>query len=248
MGSRTVAGQAYTRTTMNFIPYDLSHGALAEVGPEAFATRLLAWNGRRLALAAGGTHLGFVWTGTATLSCAAGTFTLGAGMYFAVPGEGSVTGDGAGVVATREGFGGLFSIGGPIEASGRLRYIDGCTDSLLVPPVVCGDPCLNALYFPPGVDQTEHTHPSARVGLVVSGSGECVTPDGASPLAPGLAFVIPADAPHRFRTAGDRLVVVAYHPDSDVGPTHEAHPMITRTIVGGVPASRIEALHTREQP
>jgi hypothetical protein len=231
---------------MNFIPYDLTHGELAEVGPDAFATRLSSFCAAPLALGPGGTHFGFVWRGTASVSCAAGTFTLGAGMYFSVPGEGSVEGGGAGVVATRVGYRGLFSIGGPIESAGRLRYIDGCTDSLLVPPVVCGDPCLNALYFPPGIDQTEHTHPTSRVGLVASGSGECVTPDGVFGLAPGLAFVIPANARHRFRTAGDRLVVVAYHPDSDVGPTHGAHPMITRTIVDGVPASRLEALHTRD--
>ena len=230
---------------MNFISYDLTHGELARVGPDAYATRLAAWRGAALALAPDGTHFGYVARGTAVLSCAAGSFRLGAGMYFAVPGDGSVSGD-AGIVATRLGYRGLFSIGGPVEETGRLRYIDGCTDSLLVAPAVCGDPCLNALYFPPGVDQTEHTHPTARVGLVAAGSGECVTPDGVVALEPGLAFVIPADARHRFRTAADRLVVVAYHPDSDVGPTHEAHPMITRTIVGGVPASRLGALHTRD--
>lgn len=240
-----MARQAYTRTVMNFISYDLTHGDLAEIGPDGFATRLSSFRAAPLALAPGGTHFGFVWRGAATVSCVAGAFTLGAGMYFSVPGDGEIEG-GEGIVATRLGFRGLFSIGGPIEAAGRLRYIDGCTDSLLVPPVVCGDPCLNALYFPPGVDQTEHTHPTARVGMVAAGSGECVTPDGVSALAPGLAFVIPADARHRFRTADGPLVVVAYHPDSDVGPTHESHPMITRTIVGGVPASRLEALHTRD--
>jgi hypothetical protein len=25
--------------------------------------------------------------------------------------------------------------------------------------------------------------------------------------------------------------VIAYHPDSDFGPTHENHPMVNRTIV-----------------
>jgi hypothetical protein len=40
------------------------------------------------------------------------------------------------------------------------------------------------------------------------------------------------------------MVVVAYHPDSDYGPTHEAHPMINRTVVRGVPASQIESIHT----
>jgi hypothetical protein len=47
-----------------------------------------------------------------------------------------------------------FALGGPCEAFGRLRYIDGCSDSLLVGPAVRGDPCLNHLHFPPGVSQT----------------------------------------------------------------------------------------------
>ena len=32
-------------------------------------------------------------------------------------------------------------------------------------------------------------------------------------------------------TADEALLVIAYHPDSDFGPTHERHPMINRTIV-----------------
>jgi hypothetical protein len=42
------------------------------------------------------------------------------------------------------------------------------------------------------------------------------------------------------------MLVVAYHPESDYGPTHEAHPMINRTMVGGVPASQIELIRTRK--
>lgn len=166
-------------------------------------------------------------------------------MYFAVPGAGSISGLGAGVVITRVGARGLFMLGGPVEPAGRLRYIDGCTDSLLVPPVMRGDACLNALFFPPGIDQTEHTHPTSRVGLVASGRGECVTPERVVALEPGLAFVIPAGARHRFRTADGSMVVIAYHPDSDTGPTHESHPMINRTMVDGVSAARLDALHTR---
>jgi mannose-6-phosphate isomerase-like protein (cupin superfamily) len=229
----------------DFVPFDVAHGPLAEVGPEPFASRLAAWDGGRLALAPGGTHFGFVCRGRAEISCGAGDFRLGAGMYFAVPGAGSVAGEGDGVVVTREGFRGLFMLGGPLEPDGRLRYIDGCTDTLLVPPVMLGDPCLNALYFPPATDQTEHTHPTARVGVVASGRGECVTPRRTFALSPGLAFVIPAGAHHRFRTGEDPMVVVAYHPDSDAGPTHESHPMINRTIVDGVSAARLGALHTR---
>ena len=52
----------------------------------------------------------------------------------------------------RAGF--PFQVGGPIEAMGRLRYIDGCTDSLLIPPWRRGEACLNHLHIPPGVEQT----------------------------------------------------------------------------------------------
>ena len=134
----------------------------------------------------------------------------------------------------------------PVEPVGRLRYIDGCTDSLLIPPQMLGDPCLNALYFPAHISQTEHTHPSPRIGLVARGSGECHTREATHSLFPGLTFIITADGKHRFSTTEEAMIVVAYHPDSDYGPTHETHPMINRTIVQGVSASQIELIRTRE--
>lgn len=231
-----------------FLPYALAQGILAEAGPPEFQSTLAGWRDGTIELSETGTHFGYVWKGSATLRSRSGSFEIGSGMYFALPGAGRLSGAGAGIVVTRTGYRGMFALGGPIEARGRLRYIDGCTDSLLLPPVLRGDPCLNALYFPPGVDQTEHTHPTVRMGLVVSGRGLCLTPRGEHALEPGLAFVIPADARHRFRTADEGMVVIAYHPDSDTGPTHEEHPMITRTIVNGVPAAGLPELHTRNAP
>ena len=210
--------------TAGFLPFDPTRGMLAETGTEEFATTLSAWNQGHLELGPDGTHFGYVWNARARLSCAAGVFELSAGMYFAVPGAGAIEGAGGEIVVTRWGHRGLFTLGGPIEAPGRLRYIDGCTDSLLVPPVLRGDACLNALYFPPSIDQTEHTHPTDRMGLVASGRGMCLTPGGDFALDPGRAFIIPAGARQRFRTAGETMTVIAYHPDSDFGPTHEAHP------------------------
>ena len=151
-------------------------------------------------------------------------------MYFAVPGELQIA-QGKGILVTRLGHRGFFHLGGPIEEIGRLRYIDGCTDSLLISPPLLGDPCLNLLHIPPGTRQTAHTHPSIRVGLVVRGSGECATPNARYSLRPGLGFVIAADALHSFHTNHEPLLVIAYHPDSDFGPTHECHPMVNRTIV-----------------
>src|SRR5262249_47328547 len=158
-----------------------------------------AWVEDALRLEAVGTHFGFIHAGSAVVQCASGTFMLRAGMYFAVPGEMHVA-RGSGILLTRLGHCGFFHVGGPIEPTGRLRYIDGCTDSLLIPPVLRGDPCLNLLHLPPSTRQTPHTHPSLRIGLVVRGTGRCMTPMGAVALAPGLAFVLRAGAVHCFHT------------------------------------------------
>lgn len=153
-----------------------------------------------------------------------------------------------------------FLLGGPIEKEGRLKYIDGCTDSLLLSPWKYGEPCLNHLHFPKGINQTPHTHPSIRIGLVVRGNGECITPFGNVPLEPGMLFAILPDsgrdaigtdgAPypegtHSFRTFGEEMDVIAFHPDSDYGPKDEEHPMINRTIVGGVSAKLLDDIRTK---
>ena len=215
-------------------------GELADLRSDAFPTVLSSWSAGTLDLPEGATHHGVVRSGTAIVEGAAGTFSLSAGMYFALPGGGRVGGDGDGLVVSALGHRGLFQVGGPLEATGRLRYIDGCSDTLLVPPARLGDPCLNALYFPPATDQTQHTHPSLRAGIVMSGRGVCrLGGEQEVPLLPGVAFVIRTDCLHSFATAEEPMVVVAYHPDSDVGPTDEEHPMISRTIVDGVPANRL---------
>jgi len=98
------------------------------------------------------------------------------GTYLSIPGAAEIKG-GSGIVTTRIDFEGFFVLSGPVEEIGHLRYIDDCTDSLLIPPVILDDPCLNLLHIPPHTEQTRHTHPSFRTGLIISGSGECVTPD-----------------------------------------------------------------------
>jgi hypothetical protein len=198
--------------------------------------RVRAWNGSALELSNDGTHYVFAFAGTSTLERreAKTTFPLAAGMFASVPGSCLVNGaatEGAGLVITHYGYDGFFQVGGPIEAKGRLRYIDGCTDSLLLAPPVLGDPCLNHLHIPAGTTQTKHVHPSVRVGMIVRGEGLCITPDAELSLRPGLAFMIPADLLHSFCTATSSLDVVVYHPDSDTGPTHEDHPMLNRTLI-----------------
>ncbi|WP_019498188.1 cupin domain-containing protein [Pseudanabaena sp. PCC 6802] len=166
-------------------------------------------------------------------------------MYFSLPGVGLIDGEtSSGIVITPLKFQGVFSIGGPIEPVGRFAYIDGGTNSLLIPPVYRGDPSFYALYFPPAVDQTLHTHTSYRIGAIVRGSGVCETPDGITELKPGIIFFIPSDRPHKFRTNEDSLVLVVFHPDSDTGFTHEDNPMLRRTMVDGISAAQLPDIHT----
>jgi hypothetical protein len=135
------------------------------------------------------------------------------------------------VIFTRFGFKGQNMIGGPLEKSGRLCYIDGCSDSLLVYPPRQGDPSLNALYFPSGVEQTFHIHPSIRLGVVVGGSGIACTPEGNKDLTVGTMFCIEERERHRFMTADESMTVLAFHPDGDWGPTDHNHTMLNRTYI-----------------
>jgi len=218
---------------------------LSLVDDPVFPSAFSSWRSCELALPDNGTHFGCVVEGSATLTCAAGFFELSPGMYFSVPGELRIQGTGCGFAATRLDFNGFFQIGGPAESEGRLRYIDGCSDSLLISPVVLGDPCLNLLYLPPGTTQRQHTHPSCRLGMIASGRGVCRTPDGDFDLRAGMVFQIAPDAMHSFHTHDESLRVFAWHPDSDTGPSHHDHPMINRTMVEGVSAADTLSTITR---
>jgi hypothetical protein len=46
-----------------------------------------------------------------------------------------------------------------------------------------------------------------------------------------LVFVIPEESQHSFHTENKALRVIAYHPESDFGPTDETHPMVNKTIL-----------------
>eukprot|EP00551_Chaetoceros_affinis_P004298 CAMPEP_0203666100 /NCGR_PEP_ID=MMETSP0090-20130426/3200_1 /ASSEMBLY_ACC=CAM_ASM_001088 /TAXON_ID=426623 /ORGANISM="Chaetoceros affinis, Strain CCMP159" /LENGTH=1400 /DNA_ID=CAMNT_0050529885 /DNA_START=59 /DNA_END=4261 /DNA_ORIENTATION=+ len=196
--------------------------------------------------------------------------TLSEGMWFSCPGKFQIDGgSGFVVMVTNKNHvkRGMFQIGGPLERNekneyiGILPYIDGCSDSILIHPTLMGYPCLNHLHFPKNIKQTQHTHPSGRAGIVFRGCGTCVVMGEHEeknnhsnltnqvvkkyPLLPGMVFVIPKDAPHAFETDDkSTLDIIAFHPDSDYGPTATHHPMINRTIVDGVSASAIPSIQT----
>ena len=153
--------------------------------------------------------------------------------FVACPGEISVSGKGMAIVIEKFGYRVPFQLGVIEETRGRLCYIDNASSSLLVSPARMGDPCLNLLTFPSGVIQTSHIHPTVRLGAVIWGSGECLWGEEKRkiPLTPGMTFCLPEAQVHSFNSGKDGLGVVAFHPDSDVGPTDFSHPMLSRTYL-----------------
>lgn len=132
----------------------------------------------------------------------------------------------------RLGYLGQAQVGGPIESSGRLCYIDGCSDSLLVYPPRLGDPSLNHLHFPGNVNQSYHIHPSIRLGFVAGGQGEaCVKDNSGGVLSAGDMFCIRERELHRFTTQNSHMDIIAFHPDGDWGPTDQNHTMLNRTYI-----------------
>ena len=186
---------------------------------------------RRLQLPAG-TNSILCLSGVVRLTDGHGLVTITQGMYAVIPSDCSLeTENGLAVAIHFPEAHGFRQFGGPIESTGRLTYIDGCTDTLLVCPPRLGAPCLNHLHIPARTDQSFHTHPSDRLGAILSGNGWCDTPNGTFELAAGVAWYIPTGCEHRFRTGSASLDVIAWHPDSDFGPTDDNHPMINRTIL-----------------
>lgn len=180
-----------------------------------------------------GTHFGYVLNDgrvNRAVTYEGREYPLYPNTMFSFPSMVEITGNARMRIFTAIGQQALLNISGDIGNWGKQNYIDGCTSTLIIPPVMKGDACMNALYFPENVQQTRHTHPSIRAGIIAGGEGICRTPVGDIPLQPGNSFFLPPETWHSFHTEkGQTLSVVAFHPDSDFGPTHEDHPMLNRT-------------------
>lgn len=208
------------------------------------STRVRAAVDRSLDLDGSASHFIVVHRGDVHVSSAAGTYVLHENCFGSFPGAVRLDGRGSALILSSIGYTSPVLIGGPVEACGRLRYVDGCTASLLLPPPVRGEPCLNFMHLPRQTAQTLHSHPSLRVGLILSGSEKCETEHGALPFCPGTVFIIPPGVLHSFQSEDETLRIVIYHPDSDSGPTHTDHTMLNRTYVEGQSAQSLTNLHT----
>lgn len=188
------------------------------------------------------TFYGYVLAGRARVRSASLEVQMEAGAFFCAPGDVDIQAAGKVVIIERFGFRAL-PLFGHTEKVGRLAYIDGCSDTILCAPPRQGDPVFNHLHFPRGVLQSVHTHPSIRLGIVARGEGTAYGPRPApaagqsrewqEELAEGCVFLLHAHEAHAFRTteSGRPMDVIAFHPDSDWGPTDGGHPMLNRTYL-----------------
>ena len=226
--------------------YSIEDLATIDLSQDEFPAQIRTWHHNQIELPDTGTHYGFVYQGTPDLVRGSDeAYRVRSRMYFCLPGRGRIGGENSsGIVITSLNYEGTFSLGGAIASTGRFAYIDGGMTSLLISPIQVGDPCLHALYFPPDRDQTLHTHPSYRIGLVIEGAGEGETANGIVDLKPGTIFLIPADHLHKFRTQDQPLVFIVFHPDSETGFSDRNHPMLNRTFVNGISASQLPEIQT----
>eukprot|EP01084_Bolivina_argentea_P281052 480814_1 len=262
--SKTIINQSSLHKCIGeFCSFELKHGHLLTNIDDQFDVNMYGWNDNTFnssdyEIKNKSTSFGYIQDGKCKLynqqtKC---SFELCKGMYFSIPNvckdskyviEPMDNSHNSGIIINQNNYNGIFNIGGPIEHIGRLRYIDGCTDSLLLHPTMYGDPCLNVLYFINNLRQTPHTHPSFRCGVVIDGYGHCKLENNITiELNKDSVFYIPRNVLHSFETdQHNKLTILAYHPDSDFGPKHHEHPMINRTIVNNVSASYIDSIHTK---
>lgn len=118
--------------------------------------------------------------------------------------------------------------------TGNLSYMDGGTNTTAINPGRLGLPVINYVHFPKGMKQTLHTHPSQRIGLILSGKGTIELDDNVMfDIEEGDVFVMERNTLHNFMCdKGEDVTLFVFAPDSGTGPTDEINPLKVRTYVG----------------
>ena len=116
---------------------------------------------------------------------------------------------------------------------GNLSYLDGGTNTTAVNPGRLGDPVINYVHFPAGMQQTLHTHPSHRVGMILKGHGKIELDNGDFEVHQGDVFFMQRNVLHNFMCPyHEDVILFVFAPDSGTGPTDEVNPLKIRTYVG----------------
>ena len=136
-----------------------------------------------------------------------------------------------------------------LPSSVRTKYIDWCKQCSILQNTKKWLPNMNMLFFPKNINQTQHTHPSQRIGIIKEGHGECITAEDIIPLIKGNLFMIMTDPNsktpiteenkytkswvHSFRTTDSEMTVIAGHGDSSTWPTDEHNAILNNTMING---------------
>lgn len=117
------------------------------------------------------------------------------------------------------------------NTQGNLSYMDGGTNTNAINPSRNGDPVINYVFFPKGMDQTPHVHPSHRIGFCIRGKGQTDLIDQTVKMRRGDLFYMGRMELHHFLTPEDDCVLFVFAPDSESGPTDEFNPLKARTYI-----------------
>src|SRR6266849_116995 len=173
------------------------HGQMLDARDSDFPSKLELLNGGKAITENTVTSYGYVLAGRAEVEADGLSFSGHAGTFFCIPGEFELKTDGLVALIYRLGYRGQLTAG-RVESAGRLSYLNGCSSTILVPPPKLGDPVLNHLHIPNGIDQAQHKHPSIRLGMVIRGEGLArgSDPSGSTgwtePLKKGCVFLLRA--------------------------------------------------------
>lgn len=117
------------------------------------------------------------------------------------------------------------------HSQGNLSYMDGGTNTNAINPSRSGDPVINYVFFPKGMVQTPHVHPSHRLGFCIRGKGQTDLINQTVKMERGDLFYMGRMELHHFLTPDDDCVLFVFAPDSETGPTDEFNPLKARTYI-----------------
>jgi hypothetical protein len=186
-----------------------------------------------LSLPEGWTHFGFFEHGPMEIrSVKHGDARLPRGGFFRVPGAMSLYGR-AGFVISQKGERGFFQSGGSFLDLKAIKYPPGGEQNCLIWPAGPYLSSLNYLKLTSGMGwQEEHSHPSPRLNIVLTGRAMCKASNGLFEIAGGDIILLKTNEDHSFGDAHPihPLTFVAFHPDSAMEIFTHA-PMPAQTII-----------------
>lgn len=207
-----------------FTSLHFKNGDLFDLSNTQFPSKVYAFDGMdAIYYHQNCSYYGYVFEGSVTIKYKKEDFTVKKGMYFSLPKELNIQGEGKAFIIEHYDHSCFFQIGGPVEEKGRIECEYNRSNSLLIAPTELHQPCLNLLQIHKNQENLPfHTHQEYRIGMVVEGFGYFATNDNRIPLEKGEIFILPANLAHRLEAPknSENFLIISYHPKSQVNPIY----------------------------